>query len=199
MSQYATDVDDEVIAVSDDEPPFDVTEDLDVGDLSDQEGGVLPPATRVIGTIKKASVKRSLLDNKYSERDDNPWTFKYLHLEIKIGDDGIDGEGTYAGKVMFTSMMDIVLTYNEAACKRKFESNPKNAGKKFNAHWWSKEARFGAKQFFTALNGSAQNIKVNDDALLAMLEQSIMFDIKREKDGSSNRLANWRAVEQTEE
>lgn len=187
--------DDEAVVINDDEAPFDVTEDVDVGDLSDQEGGVLPPATRVVGEIKKASVKRSLENNKYSENPDNEWTFKYLHLEIKIGPDGIDGEGTYAGKVVFTSMTDVILTYNEVACRRKAES----AGKKFNAHWWAKESRFGAKQFFTALNGDVKAIKVNDDALIAMVGRPIMFDIKREKDGQSNRLANWRTAEAQEE
>jgi len=193
MSTYAEDED--VVTVAEDEVPFDVTEDLDIGDLTDQEGGVLPQATRVIGEIRKAAVKRCLENNKYSERPDNQWTFKYLHLEIKIGPQGINDQGDYAGKVLFTSMMDIVLTYNEEACKRKAQA----AGKKFNTHWWAKEARFGAKQFFTALNGNAQNIKVNDDALIAMVGRPIMFDIKREKDGSSNRLANWRAVEQNQE
>lgn len=184
----------------DDLVPFDVTEEVEVGDLSDQEGGTLPAATRVVGEIKKASVKRNLIDNKYDERPDNPCTFKYLHLEIKIGPDGIDGEGTYAGKHVFTSMMDIVLAYDEAACRMKAESQKDRNGqpKKFNAHWWAKEARYGAKQFFVAINGDARNVRVNDDYLLSLLGQPIMFDIKREKDTDrgegGNRLQNWRAV-----
>lgn len=193
MSTYIDEPEDDAI-------PFDVTEDIDVGDLSDQEGGILPAATRVIGTIQKASVKRSLLDNKYQERDDNPCTFKYLNLEIKIGEAGIDGEGAYAGKVVFPSMMDIVLTYDPAACKRKAESK----GKPFNSEWWAKTARLGAKQFFTAINGNAKNVRVNDDVLIALVGQLIMFDIKKEKDGTregefTNRLTNWRAVETSEE
>lgn len=183
----------------DDLPPFDVTEEVEVGNLDDQEGGTLPPATRVVGEIKKASVKRCLLDNKYDERPDNPCTFKYLHLEVKIGEQGIDGEGTYAGKHVFTSMMDVVLAYSEDACRKKAESN----GKKFNAHWWAKEARYGAKQFFKATQGDVTNIKVNDDLLLSLLGQPIMFDIRKEKDTErgegGNRLANFRAVEQVTE
>lgn len=179
----------------DDLPPFDVTEELEIGDLTDQEGGTLPPATRVVGEIKKASVKRCLMDNKYDERPDNPCTFKYLHLEIKIGPDGINENGDYAGKHVFTSMMDIVLTYNEDACRKKAESN----NKKFNAHWWAKESRYGAKQFFVAVLGDAKNIRVNDDLLLSLLGQAVMFDIKKEKDTDrgegGNRLQNWRAVE----
>lgn len=180
--------------------PFDVEDEIVVGDLTDQEGGVLPGSTRVVGQIRKASVKRSLLDNKYDEREDNPWTFKYLNLEIKIGEAGIDGEGAYAGKVIFTSMMDVILTYSPPACRLKAESK----GKPFNAEWWAKTARLGAKQFFIAINGSAKDVKVNDEVLTALVGQVVMFDIKKEKDGTregefSNRLTNWRTVETSEE
>jgi len=184
-----------------DDVPFDVEDEIEVGDLSEQEGGVLPAAQRVIGEIKKASVKRSLLDNKYPEASDNPCTFKYLNLEVAIGPDGIDGQGTYAGKHLFTGMMDIILTYDEEACRRKKEAG----GGKFNPQWWSKEARYGAKQFFKAISGDVKNVKVNDDLLLSLPGMPIMFDIKKEKDTFKgegefrNTLANFRAVETQED
>lgn len=174
--------------------PFEV-EDLDVGDLSEQEGGVLPAASRVIGEIKKASIKTNLLDNKRSQDpDDNPWTFKSLHLEIAIGALGTDGEGTYKGKVLFC---DLILVYDAAACKRSSEAK----SKKFNAQWWEKESRYPAKQFIKALGGDVKNVRVNDDFLLALIGREVMFDIKKVKDSFRgegefrNELANWRAVE----
>lgn len=190
-----------------DDIPFDVTEEVEVGDLSDQQGSVFPNATRVVGEIRKASVKRNLLNNKYSEREDNPYTFKYLNLEIKISETGIDGEGAYAGDIIFTSMMDLVLAYSEAACRTKAESKENSKG--FNAQWWAKKARFGAMQFLTSLgydmtkpptHPANQNPPppIGDDFLISLIGTQVMFDIKREKD-DSNRLSNWRAVETSEE
>lgn len=192
MSTY-----DEEEVIGTEDVPFDVTEDIDVGDLSDQQGGGFPASTRVVGEIRKASVKPSLENNKYSFHPvDNKVCFKSLHLEIKIGEAGTDGEGANAGRICFTSIMDIVLTYDEAACRRKKEA----AGGKFNAAWWANEARFGAKQFFTATQGSAKNVRVNDELLIALVGSPIMFDIKPEKGNpESYRLQNWRAVEQGEE
>ncbi len=177
-----------------DEPPFDVTEDIDVGDLTDQEGGVLPAATRVVGEIRKASIKRNLENNKYPESEDNEWTFKSLHLEIAIGPFGIDGEGSYKGKVMFA---DLIVSYNKEACQRSSAAK----GKKFNAQWWEREARYPAKQFIKAIGGDVTNVRINDAFLMSLVGQSIMFDIKKQKDtyrGEGefrNELTGWRAVE----
>lgn len=191
------DEDDAVTINDDEEIPFNVNEEVEVGDLTDQQGGGFPASTRVVGEIRKASVKPSLENNKYRfNATDNRITFKSLHLEIKIGPDGTDGNGANAGRIVFTGMTDIILTYDEAACRRKKEA----AGGKFNAEWWRCEARFGAKQFFTATQGSASNVKVNDDLLITLVGSPIMFDIKPEKGNpESYRLANWRAVEQGEE
>lgn len=175
---------------------FDVTEDIDVGDLSDQEGGVLPAASRVIGTIKKASVKINLLDNKLPASEDNVWTFKYLNLEIHIGPLGLDGEGQYASKPVFTGNTDLILVYDEAACKKK----ARLSNKTYNDAWWRTQARYQTKLFMKAINGDVKNVRVNDDFLIALIGREVMFDIKKEKDtfrGEGefrNSLQNWRAV-----
>lgn len=189
----AVDDDDEAIG-TEDGVPFDVTEDLDVGDLSEQEGGALPAASRVIGSIKKASVKTNLLNNKAPQSSDNPWTFKSLHLEIAIGPLGTDGEGTYKGKVLFC---DLIAAFDSAACKRSAESR----GKKYNASWWEREARYPLKQFVKAIQGDVTAVRINDDFLLALVGRDVMFDIKKVKDSFrgegefKNELANWRPVE----
>lgn len=187
--------DDEAISPEDaeDAVPFEV-EDLEVGDLSDQEGGVLPAASRVVGTIKNASIKTNLLNNKASQGDDNPWTFKSLHLEIAIGALGTDGEGTYKGKVLFA---DLIAVFDAKACKRSAESR----GKKYNASWWERESRYPLKQFIKATSGDVKAVKINDDFLIGLVGTDVMFDIKKTKDtfrGEGefrNELANWRAVE----
>jgi hypothetical protein len=190
MSATQTDDDDVV--------PYDVTEEVEVGDLSDQESGVLPASSRVIGEVKKASVKTNLENNKYPQADDNEWTFKSLHLEIGIGPLGIDGEGAYANKVLFA---DLIVSYNDRACERKAVS----AGKKYNRQWWEREARYPAKQFIRAIGGDVTNVRINDDFLISLLGVSVMFDIKKVKDTFrgegefKNELANWRAVENSEE
>ena len=189
----ATTDDDDAIG-TEDGVPFDVTEDLDVGDLSEQEGGVLPAASRVIGEIKKASVKTNLMNNKASQSEDNPWTFKSLHLEIAIGPLGTDGEGTYKGKVLFA---DLIAVFDPAACRKSAE----NRGKKYNASWWERESRYPLKQFIKAVSGDVKAVKINDDFLLSLVGTAVMFDIKKTKDSFRgegefrNELANWRAVE----
>jgi hypothetical protein len=185
-------------AIGEEEVGFDVNEDIDVGDLSDQEGGVLPAASRVIGTIKKASIKTNLLDNKLPESEGNMWTFKSLHLEIAIGPLGTDGEGMYAGKVLFT---DLIVVYSIEGTKKS--ASLKN--KKYNASWWEREARYPAKQFIKAIGGDVTHVKINDAFLIGLVDREIMFDIRKVKDtfrGEGefrNELANWRLVETQEE
>lgn len=182
----------------DDMPPFNVLDDIDVGDLSSQEGGVLPASSRVVGEVRRASIKRNLENNKYRESPDNLCTFKSLHLEIAIGATGLDGEGAYAGKMLFA---DLIVAFDAEACKRKAESH----GKKYNAHWWEQNARFPLKEFIRAIGGDVKNVRINDEFLLALVGQHVMFDIKRVKDSFRgegefrNELANWRAVETSDE
>jgi len=167
--------------------PFDVHEEIDVGDLSDQQGGVLEPAAKVNFTIKKASVRTA------EDKDTHAWMVKRLVVEAQIGPGGVDGEGKYAKKVLFP---ELVLTFNKADFPEAFKSP-----------WWEKEARFPTKQFLKALGEDVTSVRINDDFLSSLIGREFVADIKRKEirtkvngkyEGTGdfkNELANFRTAE----
>lgn len=172
-----------------DESGFQVNEPVEVGDLSEQQGGVLEAATKVPFTIRKASVRTQ------EDNDTKVWSVKRLVVEAAIGPLGVDGEGKYANKVLFP---EFILTFN----KDQFPE-------KFNKPWWEKEARFPLKQFLKALNRDITQVRVNDEFLIGLANEEFIADIKRKEiqtkgdDGKyhgsgdfKNELANYRAANQ---
>lgn len=170
-----------------DDPGFQVTDEVEVGDLSEQQGGVLEAASKVGFTIRKASVRTQ------EDKETKLWSVKRLAIEAAIGPLGVDGEGKYAGKVMFP---EFILTFNKTDFPDKF-SKP----------WWEKEARFPLKQFLKALNRDITSVRVNDEFLLGLQNEEFTADIKRKEiqtkgddekwHGSGdfrNELANYRAA-----
>lgn len=166
---------------------FQVTEEVSVGDLSDQQGGVLEAASKVSFTIRKASVRTQ------DDKESGKWSVKRLAVEAAIGPLGVDGEGKYAGKVLFP---EFILTFNKT-----------DFPEKFNKPWWEKEARFPLKQFLKALNRDITQVRVNDDFLLSLQNEEFIADIKRKEiqtkgddekwHGSGdfrNELANYRSA-----
>lgn len=143
----------------DDEVGFDVTDEIEVGDLSDQQGGVMEPCSRVPFSIRKASV--ITVDDKESKL----WLTKKLKIEAQITSDGVDGEGKYKNKVMFA---ELLLAFNAQDFPEKF-AKP----------WWKTEARFPTKQFLKAIGVDVTNVRVNDDFLLNLAGQEFMADIKK--------------------
>lgn len=107
---------------SDNDPGFQVNEPVEVGDLSEQQGGVLEAAQRVGFIIRKATVRTQ------EDKDTKQWSVKRLSVEAAIGPLGVDGEGKFANKVLFP---EFVLTFNSTDFPEKFASN-----------WWQKEARY---------------------------------------------------------
>lgn len=171
------------------EPGFQVTEEVSVGDLSDQQGGVMEAASRVPFVIRKASVRTQ------EDKESSKWTVKRLSVEAAIGPLGVDGEGKFANKVLFP---EFVLTMNTTDFPEKFASS-----------WWQKEARYPLKQFLKALNREITSVRVNDEFLIGLQNEEFIADIKRVEiktkgdDGKyhgsgdfKNELANYRAVNQ---
>lgn len=169
---------------------FQVTEPVEVGDLSEQTGGVLEAASKVSFTIRKASVRTQ------EDKDSKIWSVKRLAVEAAIGPLGVDGEGKYAGKVLFP---EFILTFN----KTEFPD-------KFSKPWWEKEARYPLKQFLKALGRDVTQVRVNDEFLLSLQNEEFVADIKRKEiqtkgddekwHGSGdfrNELANYRAANQS--
>lgn len=170
-----------------DEVPFDINDEVDVGDLSDQQGGVLEPASKVRFTIKKASVRTA------EDKDTKTWMVKRLVIEAQVGSEGVDGEGKYANKVLFP---ELILTFNKADFPDAF-SKP----------WWNNEARFPTKQFLKALGEDITNVRINDDFLSSLTGREFIADIKRREirakmngkyEGTGdfkNELANFRSAD----
>lgn len=169
---------------------FQVTEQVEVGDLSEQQGGVMEAVSRVPFTIRKASVRIQ------EDKETKLWTVKRLSVEAAIGPLGVDGEGKFANKVLFP---EFVLTMNTADFPDKFSSS-----------WWQKEARYPLKQFLKALNRDITSVRVNDEFLLGLQNEEFIADIKRVEiktkgdDGKyhgsgdfKNELANYRAASQS--
>jgi hypothetical protein len=167
--------------------PFDVTEEVDVGDLSDQQGGVLDPAAKVRFSVKKASVRTA------EDKDTKTWMVKRLVVEAQIGPEGVDGEGKYAKKVLFP---ELVLTFNS----RDFPDA-------FKSPWWQNEARYPTKQFLKAMGEDVTNVRVNDEFLTSLIGREFVADIKRREiktkvngkyEGTGdwkNELANFRSAD----
>lgn len=174
---------------SDNDPGFQVNEPVEVGDLSEQQGGVLEAAQRVGFIIRKATVRTQ------EDKDTKQWSVKRLSVEAAIGPLGVDGEGKFANKVLFP---EFVLTFNSADFPDKFSSS-----------WWQKEARYPLKQFLKALNRDITQVRVNDEFLIGLANEEFVADIKRVEiktkgdDGKyhgsgdfKNELANYRAANQ---
>lgn len=172
---------------SDNEPGFQVQEEVSVGDLSDQQGGVMEAVSRVPFVIRKASVRTQ------EDKESSKWTVKRLSVEAAIGPLGVDGEGKFANKVLFP---EFVLTMNTVDFPEKFSSS-----------WWQKEARYPLKQFLKALNRDITSVRVNDEFLIGLQNEEFIADIKRVEiktkgdDGKyhgsgdfKNELANYRAA-----
>jgi hypothetical protein len=174
--------------MSEDYDGFQIEDEIDVGDLSDQQGGVLEPHPKVQFAVKKASVRTA------EDKDTHTWMVKRLVVEAQIGPLGVDGEGKYANKVLFP---EFILTFNKA----DFPDT-------YNKPWWEKEARFPTKQFLKAVGEDVTSIRVNDDFLLNLVGREFIADIKRSEirqkgdngkyEGTGdfkNELANFRSVE----
>ena len=169
---------------------FQVTEEVEVGDLSEQQGGVLEAASKVQFVIRKASVRTQ------DDKESGKWSVKRLAVEAAIGPLGVDGEGKFANKVLFP---EFVLTMNTTDFPEKFASS-----------WWQKEARYPLKQFLKALNREITSVRVNDEFLIGLQNEEFIADIKRVEiktkgdDGKyhgsgdfKNELANYRAASQS--
>jgi len=184
-----------------DEVPFGVEDDVEVGDLSDQMGGVMDAAKGVLFGIKKASIRTRYLDNDGPGKGTptNPWAEKKLVIEAAIGPQGVDGKGTNAGRVIFLEMY-LAFPAKTINGKRELDfsvlrqirqmqidearAEGKKPPKAFNEHWFRFEARDQVKKFFARGLGLSplQYAKVNDEFLEYLQKKSFIADILKRKD-----------------
>lgn len=138
--------------------PFDVTEEVEVEDLTEQQGGVVDKATRVPFEIRKSTTR--ITEDKESKK----WMVKKLALDVVIGADGIDGEGKFAGAHLFP---EFILTMNT-----------KDFPDKYTSDWWKTKARYPTKVFFKAMGLELQGVKVNDEFHSTLISRGFIADIK---------------------
>lgn len=141
-------------AMEDDQDP-DINEPVLLGgELENQEtSDVMERAPRVRWEIKKAEVRTQREDSKDSS---SPWTIKRLSLQVAVGPDGTDNEGTNANRRVF---MDYILAFNASEYPERFGSE-----------WWQKKARGPAKELFSALEYDLKDLPPIDAEFLAALQ-----------------------------
>lgn len=149
-----------------DNVPFEVVEEVMVGDLTDvkEQRSVVPPSQNVLVRIAKAGVQ----ENK--DKD-----IKGLKLEVRIvnGIEVLDTESgvtemKYANKPLFTNLMDLCFWANA-------ETRTSN--------WWkTKQYLVSFKKFCMALDLPLKDIKVNDEMLQALVGMELLVDITHEEE-----------------
>lgn len=143
-----------------DEVGFDVTDEVDVGDLSAQSGNdVIEPFKRVRFNIRKASVR------PYIKKDETIWRKKFLALDLAVTSEGVDGEGKYANKHLF---QDLLLTANVGEFPE------------LDTEHYRTKARFDIKVFLKAMGfDPAAPPRINDDFLVELTGKDVYADITR--------------------
>jgi hypothetical protein len=142
------------------DPPFEINEPVEVGDLSDVQAQILPVCQNVKGLIKKASIATN------KDR-----TLKYIKLELQLVDgipvpneDG-DVEYRFRGKTVFPGMMETCIWA---------DPNVKTSN-----YFKTKQHLLPFKEFVKAM-GVEGKITVNDIFLGLLINQHILFSIKHE-------------------
>lgn len=179
---------------SDSDAPFDVTDEVDVGDLSTQQGmDVIDPYRKVRFEIRRATVR------PYQKDGEASWRKKFLALDIAVTSDGVDGEGKYANKHFFPDLLLVANTQDYP---------------ELDTEHYKTKARFDTKVFLKALGyDPAKPPKINDGFLVDLAGREVYADITRKEiqepppEGETkwrstgnykNEIKNWRSVESTE-
>lgn len=153
MSSYAQD--EETVDINDDE-------DLDIGSLKEQESSnLVDKARKVRFEIKKAEVR-----TQYDDKSDKSNWVKRLSIQAKISEDGIDGNGNSAGRVLFP---DFIIAFTSESGLRDGE-------------WWQKKARGPAKDFLASLGfDPAAPPRINKDFLDSLIGMEFVADITQKE------------------
>jgi len=149
----------EALDYGDEDNPIEITDEVEVGDLSAQTGGdAIDPHAKVRFEIRKASVR------PYVPRNNSEWMSKFLSLDLVVAE-GVDEEGKYKGKHFF---QDLLLVKNVAAYPDE------------NTEKYRSSGRFDLKVFLKAMGyDPAKPPKINDDFLIEITGREVVGDIKR--------------------
>lgn len=155
MSSYAAEEEESGIDLNDDV-------DLEIGSLATQESSnLVDKARKVRFEIKKAEVR-----TQYDDKSDKSNWVKRLAVQAKISEDGIDGNGNSAGRVLFP---DFILAFTSETGLRDSE-------------WWQKKARGPAKDFLASLGfDPATPPRINKDFLDSLIGMGFVADITQKE------------------
>lgn len=147
------------------EVPFEVLEPIEIGDLSDQEGGDLIEAQRNV----RVSIKGCTVKSKKTKEGE--FTMTQLDPTFIVGPTGVDGNGKYKGKHFFgwknLAFPGLLLSFNKD---------------RYTSEWWNKQARYGLKQFLLALGyDPKQPPVVNDEFLQSLKGKELTCDVTKEE------------------
>lgn len=171
--------------MSEDQVPFQVLDNFpETGDLSGQTG------SDVIDAAQKVRFRIENVTPRVRQKDGAILTGS-ISVRASIGVNGVDGNGKYAGKNLFSDLTTYVNT------------------ELLTSDWWKKNAMFSYKTFLKALGYDIANPpKVNDAYLSALVGREFLADIKKKEisiknsDGKyvgtgefKNELTNFKAVE----
>lgn len=166
------------------EAPFQVGEEIEVGDLSRVQRSVLPVARDVRFEVQSTAVAKT-----------SSGFIKYLKVKLRIvnGIPSQNDEGElvmkYANKVCFPGVMDLCIWHDPAG------PDPKG--------WWkaqesTREYNLGLKQFWVALGNDPSKVVINDTFHVASVGKHILGSISHETDKQTGRISekfgNWKAA-----
>lgn len=146
----------------DDVVGFEVTDEVEVGDLTAVQTQILPIAQNVKVRVMKASVDVS-----------KDKALKSLKVQLQIVDGIMVGdELKYVNKAVFPGFMDLCI-WADPAVK--------------NSTWYqNKQHLLGFKQFCQALGIDLKTVKVNDEFLSGLIGRELLINITHEEDTAIN-------------
>lgn len=152
--------------MSEEQVPFEVTEEVQVGDLTTVQTEILPACQNLRVKIQKANVKTS-----------KDKTLKSLNVQMQIVDGIQVGEELrFKGKVLFTGFMDVCIW-----------ADPETK----DSQWYkSKQHLLGFKQFCQALDIDLANVKINDEFLQNLKARELLISIVHEEETSLDEHGN---------
>lgn len=138
--------------------PFDVQDEVSVGDLTAVQADILPVAQNVRVRIDKAAIDTS-----------KDKALKSLKLELAIVDGiQIGDEMKYQNKKVFPGFMDLCI-WADPAVK--------------SSNWYkTKQHLLGFKQLCQALQIELSNVKVNDEFTTSLLGRELLINIGHEEE-----------------
>ena len=180
------------------EAGFQVTEEIEIGDLTKvTDDQSMPKCAGVKVRIEKPAVRLNLVNNKEKEDSiNNPCISKDLNAQLRITEEGVDGEGKYKNKVLFPNPRWFLWVD---------KTHEFFQGDKYQLE--TQSFLNPLKQMLVALGYDPKSPpKVNDEFLSAINGQELIVDITREGErakingewvstgGYVNRLRNIKAA-----